>query len=52
MNHFDSLPDEDCIEYAANCIAEGIDLPEAIANRLKKLGVYDLIMESSKNLGG
>lgn len=45
-SQFDDLLDEECIEYAANCLAEGISIPEPVVIRLRELGVYDLIMDS------
>lgn len=47
-SHFDNLTDEECVEYSAQCLAEGIPIPEAIVERLKEMGVYNLIMESAR----
>lgn len=47
-SQFDKLSDTECIAYAAQCLAEGISVPESVKHRLKELGVYTLIMEAAR----
>lgn len=47
---FAVLSDTECVEYAAECIAEDVPIPRAVKERLQDLGIYNLIMESVEHV--
>lgn len=45
QDHFAELSDEECIEYATQCIAETVPIPDTVRKRLEELGIYTVLAE-------